>query len=87
MALDGGPVSTFLLDSVTDSFAVLAPTENGWQVRQAGPRRLWDAIESAVATWEEYGSPNTAAFGVTVARDQQAVWLGNPNGPRWPLHP
>ena len=85
MAVDGGPVCTFLLDSVTDSFAVLAPTESGWQVRQGGPRRLWDAIEAAVATWEEYGSPNTAAFGVTVARDRQAVWLGNPSGPQWPL--
>lgn len=40
--------------------------------------------ESAVATWEEYGSPSTAAVGVTVSPDQQAVWLGNPNGPQWP---
>ncbi|MGW7385290.1 ATP-grasp peptide maturase system methyltransferase [Streptomyces sp. NPDC054794] len=85
MAVDGGPVSTFLLDSVTDSFAVLAPTDGGWQVRQGGPRRLWDAVESAVGTWEEYGLPNTAAFGVTVTRDQQVVWLGKPNGPQWPL--
>ncbi|MBZ9638198.1 hypothetical protein [Streptomyces sp. PSKA30] len=82
MPVDGGPVSTFVLDSVTDSFAVLAPTDNGWQVRQDGPRRLWDAVESAVATWEEYGSPSTAVFGVTVSRDAQVVWLGNPNGPQ-----
>ncbi|MEH0586148.1 methyltransferase domain-containing protein [Streptomyces sp. B21-106] len=85
MPVDGGPVSTFLLDSVTDSFAVLAPTGSGWEVRQGGPRRLWDGVESAVATWEEYGSPNAAAFGVTVSHAQQAVWLGNPNGPQWPL--
>ncbi|MFI1536772.1 ATP-grasp peptide maturase system methyltransferase [Streptomyces anandii] len=86
MALEGGPVSTFLLDSVTDSFAVLSLTDDGgWQVRQGGPRRLWDAVESAVGTWEEYGAPNTAAFGVTVSHDQQVVWLGNPNGPQWPL--
>ncbi|MEV4452560.1 ATP-grasp peptide maturase system methyltransferase [Streptomyces mirabilis] len=85
MAVDGGPVSTFVLDSVTDSFAVLVPVDSGWQVRQGGPRRLWDAVESAVATWEEYGSPNTAAFGLTVSRDAQVVWLGNPNGPQWPL--
>jgi methyltransferase of ATP-grasp peptide maturase system len=85
MAVDGGAVSTFLLDSVTDSFAAVTPTDSGWQVRQGGPRRLWDAIESAVATWEEYGSPNTAAFGVTVSRDRQTVWLGNPHGPQWAL--
>ena len=82
---DGGAVGTFVLDSVTGSFAVLTPADSGWQVRQGGPRRLWDAVESAVATWEEYGSPNRAAFGVTVSRDEQVVWLGNPNGPQWPL--
>ena len=85
MPVDGGPTGTFVLDSVTDSFAVLAPTDSGWQVRQGGPSRLWDAVESAVATWEEYGSPSTAAFGVTVSRDGQVVWLGNPSGPQWPL--
>ncbi|WP_367323612.1 hypothetical protein [Streptomyces sp. HUAS ZL42] len=74
-----------MLDSVTDFVAVLAPTDSGWQVRQGGPRWLWDAVESAVATWEEYGSPSIAAFGVTVSRDAQVVWLGNPNGPQWPL--
>ncbi|MFD5476681.1 ATP-grasp peptide maturase system methyltransferase [Streptomyces hawaiiensis] len=84
-AVDGGPNSTFVLDGVTGSFAVLAPVDSGWQVRQGGPRRLWDTVESAVATWEEYGSPNTATFGVTVSRDEQVVWLGNPNGPHWPL--
>ncbi|MER5434935.1 ATP-grasp peptide maturase system methyltransferase [Streptomyces sp. NPDC002588] len=84
-AVDGGPVSTFVLDRVTDSFAVLVPADRGWQVRQGGPRRLWDAIESAVGTWEEYGSPSAAAFGVTVSVDAQVVWLGNPSGPQWPL--
>ncbi|MEU8992373.1 hypothetical protein AB0C98_39350 [Streptomyces sp. NPDC048558] len=61
---------------------MLAPADNGWQVRQGGPRRLWDAVETAVAIWEEYGSPSTAAFGVTASRDAQLIWLGNPNGPQ-----
>ncbi|MET7934792.1 ATP-grasp peptide maturase system methyltransferase [Streptomyces sp. NPDC005322] len=82
---DSGTTSTFVLDSVSRSFAVLTPWTNGWQVRQGGPRRLWDAIESAVAIWEEYGSPNRAAFGVTAGRKAQVVWLGNPDGPQWPL--
>ncbi|MFJ8308758.1 MULTISPECIES: ATP-grasp peptide maturase system methyltransferase [unclassified Streptomyces] len=85
MPSEGGPVSTFVLDSITGSFAVLTPSENGWQVRQGGPRRVWDAIESAVATWEGYGSPGTSAFGVTISHEAQAVWLGSPNGPQWPL--
>ncbi|MCQ8195179.1 ATP-grasp peptide maturase system methyltransferase [Streptomyces rugosispiralis] len=85
MSVDGGPVSTFVLDSVTDSFAVLTPSDSAWQVRQGGSRRLWDAVESAVSTWQEYGSPNSSAFGVTVSHDAQMVWLGSPNGPRWPL--
>ncbi|MFI6935556.1 ATP-grasp peptide maturase system methyltransferase [Streptomyces sp. NPDC050287] len=85
MAVDGSPLSTFVLDSVTDSFAVLTAADSGWEVRQGGPRRLWDGIESAIATWEEHGAPSTAAFGVTVSRDGQVVWLGNPSGPQWRL--
>ncbi|MFJ8281959.1 ATP-grasp peptide maturase system methyltransferase [Streptomyces griseoviridis] len=85
LAVDGGPLSTFVLDSVTDSFAVLTATDSGCEVRQGGPRRLWDMIESAIATWEEHGTPSTAAFGVTVSREGQVVWLGNPSGPQWRL--
>ncbi|MEU5434727.1 ATP-grasp peptide maturase system methyltransferase [Streptomyces sp. NPDC020719] len=85
LPVDGGPISTFVLDSITGSFAALAPSDSGWQVRQGGPRRLWDAVESAVATWQEYGSPSRSSFGVTVSRDAQVVWLGSPGGPRWPL--
>ncbi|MBK6017090.1 hypothetical protein [Streptomyces sp. MBT53] len=58
---------------------------SGRQVRGGGPHRLRDAVESAVATGEEYGSPSAAALGVTVFRTEQAVRLGNPNGPRWSL--
>jgi methyltransferase of ATP-grasp peptide maturase system len=85
LPVDGGQAGTFVLDSTTGSFAVLTVTDSGRQVRQGGPYRLWDAVESAVATWEEYGSPNRAVFGVTVSRNEQTVWLGNPNGPQWPL--
>ncbi|QEV19503.1 hypothetical protein CP975_20150 [Streptomyces alboniger] len=49
MPADGGPVGTF----------------NGRQVRQGGPRRLRDAVEWAVSTWKEHGSPSTAAFRAT----------------------
>ncbi|MEU8935763.1 ATP-grasp peptide maturase system methyltransferase [Streptomyces sp. NPDC048409] len=85
MTVHGGRLSTFVLDSVTESFAVLTAADGGWEVRQGGRRRLWDAVESAVATWEEHGGPSSAAFGVTVSCDGQVVWLGNPSGPQWPL--
>lgn len=86
MPVDGGMVNTFLLDSVTDAFAVLAPdSEGGWTVRQGGPYRLWDEVESAISAWREAGSPNPSEFGVTVTPESQTVWLGSPDGPRWPL--
>jgi hypothetical protein len=54
-------------------------------VRQHGPIRLWDAVEQAIQTWQKAGSPHQSAFGLTVTRDRQYVWLGDNNGPSWNL--
>jgi len=54
-------------------------------VHQHGPIRLWDAIEKAITTWREAGNPHQSGFGLTVARESQRVWLGEPDGPRWEL--
>lgn len=86
MPVEGGPVCTFMLDSVSNAFAVLAPgSEGGWNVRQGGPLRLWDDVESSLTTWRNAGSPEPSDFGVTVTPVGQAVWLGSPDGPQWTL--
>ncbi|MEU0516937.1 ATP-grasp peptide maturase system methyltransferase [Streptosporangium sp. NPDC006007] len=78
--------AVILLDVATGSQAgTEADPQGGWTVRQHGPLRLWDAVEDAILTWQEAGSPHQSAFGLTVTRDRQYVWLGDPDGPSWNL--
>lgn len=75
-----------LLDVATGSIAWTRRTGDTWTVRQTGPLRLWDAVESSLETWREAGSPPVHDFGLTVQADgAQRVWLGQPNGPSWAL--
>ena len=56
------------------------------QVRQGGPRRLWDIVEAAYDEWQALGRPARDRFGITVRPDRQELWLDNPGGPyHWPL--
>jgi len=48
------------------------------QVSQAGPTRLWDAVERSLATWESADRPGWARLGITAAPDKQWVWLDDP---------
>ncbi|MEV6863761.1 ATP-grasp peptide maturase system methyltransferase [Streptosporangium subroseum] len=82
----GGGDEVVLLDVATGSQATTkADPRGGWTVRQHGPLRLWDAVEGAVLTWQEAGSPHQSAYGLTVTSDRQYVWLGVPDGPSWDL--
>ncbi|MEV8630661.1 hypothetical protein AB0395_03305 [Streptosporangium sp. NPDC051023] len=82
----GGGDEVVLLDVATGSQATTKPDpEGGWMVRQHGPLRLWDAVEDAVLAWQNAGSPHQSAYGLTVTRDRQYVWLGEPDGPSWDL--
>lgn len=75
-----------LLDVATGSQCSTEPLPGGgWKVRQHGPLRLWDAVEQAISTWQSAGSPGKEAFGLTVTRDSQRVWLGDPSSPSWNL--
>ncbi|WP_203909562.1 rRNA adenine N-6-methyltransferase family protein [Rhizocola hellebori] len=49
-----------------------------YQVRQGGPRRLWDEVEVAYQWWRSRDCPEYARFGVTVSRYGQSVWLDDP---------
>ncbi len=62
------------------------PADNGFQVRQAGPRRLWDRVEEAVAFWQQAGRPNYDRFGITATATEQYVWYDHPDSKhRWQL--
>jgi methyltransferase of ATP-grasp peptide maturase system len=52
----------YVVDQDTGSIAVLTPTSDGWQVRQSGPRRLWDEVTTIVQQWRAIGSPPMEKF-------------------------
>lgn len=76
-----------LLDVATGSQAwTEAARGSSWSVHQHGPLRLWDQVEEALATWQDAGSPDQSAFGVTISPDHiQRVWIQHPDGPSWQL--
>ncbi|MEU6825552.1 ATP-grasp peptide maturase system methyltransferase [Streptomyces atriruber] len=82
----GGGAEQVCLDVATGSQARTRPVgSGGWVVEQRGPLKLWDAIEDAVEVWHAAGSPHVEAFGLTITREGQRVWLGDPDGPSWQL--
>jgi protein-L-isoaspartate(D-aspartate) O-methyltransferase len=55
-------------------------TDNGrFPVRQHGPRRLWDELETAHTWWIEHDRPGRARYGLTITPDTQTVWLDQPS--------
>lgn len=82
-------VVAYTADSMAE--ATVAPTDDGsWPVLQRGSRRIWDTLETAVASWDRVGRPALSRFGVTALNDsaRQYIWLDDPAGPlSWPLAP
>ncbi|MGW4378356.1 ATP-grasp peptide maturase system methyltransferase [Kitasatospora sp. NPDC004531] len=81
----GAGAQAILLDTATGSQAWTERSGPGWTVHQRGPLPLWDAVEHAFGRWEEAGRPGQQEFGLTVAGEDQWVWLGRPDGPSWQL--
>ncbi|MFE4972097.1 methyltransferase domain-containing protein [Kitasatospora sp. NPDC056651] len=48
----------------------------GGIARQAGPRRILDTVETALAAYEAAGKPDREDYRLTVAPDQQRAWVG-----------
>ncbi|MFI0453407.1 hypothetical protein [Actinomadura sp. 6N118] len=68
------------------SIAAISSTPDGWTVRQAGPVRLWDDIETAVGLWRDAGSPSQERFRIRTDGRVHTVWLDASNGPvSWDL--
>lgn len=83
---DGGPAETWLTQP-NGSWVCHITDANGTQtVRQGGPLRLWDDIETAHLTWQQLGQPTRERFGMTIHDGRHTVWLDHPNDPhRWHL--
>jgi methyltransferase of ATP-grasp peptide maturase system len=50
-------------------------------VTQAGPRHLWDQLESAYTQWTTLGRPTRDRLGLTIQPARQIVWLDRPTAP------
>lgn len=66
---DGGAEQ--FIDVTTGSTATLTHAGRGWQVRQSGPDRLWDAIEAALDAWDHAGQPGPQEFRMHIGPQQQ----------------
>ncbi|TDD34254.1 hypothetical protein E1287_17375 [Actinomadura sp. KC06] len=76
-ATDGDTVH--LIDVITGSAATLTRAADGGTVRQAGPLRLWDAIEAAWDAWDQADRPGPEAFRMRIADGRQTI--GHPTEP------
>ncbi|MFC4054073.1 ATP-grasp peptide maturase system methyltransferase [Actinomadura syzygii] len=62
-----------LIDITTGSAATLTSGGDGYTVRQAGPLRLWDAVETAWDTWDRAGRPGPETFRMHVQPGRQSI--------------
>lgn len=65
---------TYLVDVVSGSAASITPEGQGWSVRQAGPVRMWDAIEAAMDAWDQAGRPGPELFRMRIDSAGQHIF-------------
>jgi protein-L-isoaspartate O-methyltransferase len=74
-AIDGTAELAWLCDPISESWATIAvgADQRGFQVRQAGPRRLWDEAHAAYAWWQHTGEPDVEAWEWIITPDRQSI--------------
>ncbi|MBL1112533.1 ATP-grasp peptide maturase system methyltransferase [Streptomyces sp. 110] len=72
-----------LIDVITGSAATLTPDDGTWQVRQGGPVKLWDRIETVLSAYDAAGRPGPETFRLHVYDGGQH--LRHPQMPGLPL--
>ncbi|MFJ3976199.1 ATP-grasp peptide maturase system methyltransferase [Streptomyces sp. NPDC090021] len=75
--------SVLLADTVTGSAALLTPQGSDWEVREGGPVRLWEQVESVLTAYDAVGRPGPETFTLHVYDGGQH--LRNPQMPGLPL--
>ncbi len=73
----------WLFDTAVTSWATVdsLPGAGSFDVRQSGPRRLWDEVEAAWDRWRRDGEPDVDHYGLTVGPDGHQAWLEDPGNP------
>ncbi|MDI5973998.1 methyltransferase domain-containing protein [Streptomyces sp. SL13] len=73
----------WLFDTAVTSWATVdaIPDTERYDVRQHGPRRLWDEIENAWDQWQKAGWPGVERYGLTVDGTTHTAWLDTPDNP------
>ncbi|MGA5818281.1 methyltransferase domain-containing protein [Kitasatospora sp. NPDC094028] len=73
----------WLFDTAVTSWATVdsVPGESRFEVRQFGPRQLWDELEAAHNRWTATGRPGYDRYGLTVTPAGQTAWLDTPDNP------
>lgn len=80
---DDAEGTLWLIDPESRSWASLRhhPERPGpYQVRQLGPRMLFDEVETAYRWWVDLGEPAVDRWRFTVSTEGQRVWLGDEEG-------
>ena len=62
-----------LIDVTTGSVATVTRSAGGWQARQTGPVRLWDAVETVWDAWDRAGRPGPESFRMRVSGRRQDI--------------
>jgi methyltransferase of ATP-grasp peptide maturase system len=62
-----------LVDVVSGSAASLTPGESGWDVREAGPVRLWERVEDVLGAFDACGRPGPETFRLSVREGEQLL--------------
>jgi protein-L-isoaspartate O-methyltransferase len=52
-----------------------------FDVQQAGPRELWQEVESAYRRWRSWSRPSADRLGLTTDENSTEYWLDHPNQP------
>lgn len=72
-----------LVDVITGSAATLTPEDGAWHVRQGGPVKLWDRVETVWSAFDSAGQPGPETFRLHVYDGGQH--LRHPQMPDLPL--
>ncbi|MEU0938060.1 methyltransferase domain-containing protein [Embleya sp. NPDC005971] len=76
---DDDGVNAWIHDGTSSWAVVTTEPDGGARTEQGGPLRLLDALETAWDAWIAHGQVSRWDHGITIGRDEQYVWEGDPD--------